>query len=61
MEIEGKTKDCKEKKVVTFIDASLRKGNWNKTQVRTKEVPTGVMEMKQMLLNRLYLNQKKKA
>lgn len=52
MEIEGKTKDCKEKKIVTFTDASLRKGKWNKTQVRTKEVPTGVMEMKQMLLNR---------
>jgi len=51
MEIEGKTKDCKEKKILKFIGVSLRKGNWSKTHMRTKEVSTDVMQMIQMLLN----------
>lgn len=49
MGIEGKTKVANEKKKKKrFTSASLRKRNWSKIQMQTKEVPTGVMKMRQI-------------
>lgn len=50
MGIEGKTKVANEKKKKKrrFTGISLRKRNWSKIQVKTKEVPTHVRKMRQI-------------